>query len=284
MRTACTARQKGISMIELLVALAISSFLLLGISQIYLDNQRNHLFQQSQSTNSEASRFVTLVLNDLLGKAAYRRAPDQGFDDAFPAKTAKGACKAFTKGSAVTATSTGLGLCLRYQPMVSGEMDCQGDATPSFDDSKPFQPAPTASLVTVALTYTPGNDLHEGTLTCKNIDGSSAPSELLAGIADFRIEYGIGTKAMHEKKLVDGSERFVEAGSWTSNEDTGPIRAVRYSILLASRTQQREGESAVFSSWLEKSDAAAKARLEAGDQNRIYQIASSTQTLRNLMP
>ncbi|CAB5519848.1 Tfp pilus assembly protein PilW [Stutzerimonas stutzeri] len=271
-------------MIELLVALAISSFLLLGISQIYLDNQRNHLFQQSQSTNSEASRFVTLVLNDLLGKAAYRRAPDQGFDDAFPAKTAKGACKAFTKGSAVTATSTGLGLCLRYQPMVSGEMDCQGDATPSFDDSKPFQPAPTASLVTVALTYTPGNDLHEGTLTCKNIDGSSAPSELLAGIADFRIEYGIGTKAMHEKKLVDGSERFVEAGSWTSNEDTGPIRAVRYSILLASRTQQREGESAVLSSWLEKADATAKARLEAGDQNRIYQIASSTQTLRNLMP
>ncbi|OVZ72666.1 hypothetical protein CDO43_01055, partial [Pseudomonas aeruginosa] len=38
-------RQSGLSMIELLVALAISSFLILGITQIYLDNKRNYLFQ-----------------------------------------------------------------------------------------------------------------------------------------------------------------------------------------------------------------------------------------------
>ncbi|MEN1592952.1 prepilin-type N-terminal cleavage/methylation domain-containing protein, partial [Pseudomonas aeruginosa] len=38
--------QKGLSMVELLVALAISSFLILGISQIYIDNKRNYLFQQ----------------------------------------------------------------------------------------------------------------------------------------------------------------------------------------------------------------------------------------------
>lgn len=271
-------------MIELLVALAISSFLLLGISQIYLDNKRNHLFQQSQSTNSEGSRFVALVLNDLLGRAGYRRAPDQAFDEAFPAIGAKDECKDFDKGSAVTATATGIGLCLRYQPLVSGEMDCQGDATVSFDDSKAFQPAPSSSLVTLALIYSPGTELHEGTLTCKNIDSASAPSELLAGIADFRIEYGIGTKAMHEKKLVDGDQRFVEVDSWSSSKDTGPIRAVRYSILLASREQQRDGESAVLTSWQDKASDAAKARLEAGDRNRIYQIASGTQTLRNLMP
>ncbi len=282
MRTIRTARQQGISMIELLVALAISSFLLLGISQIYLDNKRNHLFQQSQSTNSEGSRFVALVLNDLLGRAGYRRAPDQALDEAFPAKGAKDECKDFDKGSAVTATATGIGLCLRYQPLVSGEMDCQGDATTAFDDSKAFRPAPEASLVTLALIYTPGNALHEGTLTCKNIDAASAPSELLTGIADFRLEYGVGPKAMHEKKLVDGDQRFVEVNSWAP--DSGPIRAVRYSILLASREQQRDGESAVLTSWQDKAGDAAKARLEAGDQNRIYQIASGTQTLRNLMP
>ncbi len=42
-------RQSGLSMIELLVALAISSFLILGITQIYLDNKRNYLFQQGQA-------------------------------------------------------------------------------------------------------------------------------------------------------------------------------------------------------------------------------------------
>jgi len=283
MRTFLAPQQRGISMIELLVALAISSFLLLGISQIYLDNKRNHLFQQSQSSNSEGSRFVALVLNDLLGKTGYRRAPDQVFEDAFPFKDAKDECKAFEKGSAVTSTVDGLlGICLRYQPLASGEMDCQGDATTAFDDSKAFQPAPEASLVTLALIYTPGNELHEGTLTCKNIDAASAPSELLTGIADFRLEYGVGPKAMHEKKLSDGEQRFVKVDSWTS--DSGPIRAVRYSILLASREQQRDGESAVLASWQNKSDDVAKARLKEGDRNRIYQIASSTQTLRNLMP
>ncbi len=35
-------RQSGLSMIELPVALAISSFLILGITQIYLDNKRNY--------------------------------------------------------------------------------------------------------------------------------------------------------------------------------------------------------------------------------------------------
>ena len=34
-------RQFGLSMIELLIALAISSFLILVITQVYLDNKRN---------------------------------------------------------------------------------------------------------------------------------------------------------------------------------------------------------------------------------------------------
>ena len=37
-------RQRGLSMIELLVALAISSFLILGITQVYIDNKRNYMF------------------------------------------------------------------------------------------------------------------------------------------------------------------------------------------------------------------------------------------------
>ena len=54
--------QKGLSMVELLVALAISSFLILGISQIYIDNKRNYLFQQGQAGNQENSRFVLMLL------------------------------------------------------------------------------------------------------------------------------------------------------------------------------------------------------------------------------
>jgi len=106
--------------------------------------------------------------------------------------------------------------------------------------------------------------------------------ELLAGIADMRLEFGIGSKDMFERKLTEDSGRFIDASIWTIN--SGPIRAVRYSILLASREEQRDGESAIFDAWLDKADTTSKARLTAEDKNRIYQVASSTQTIRNLMP
>ena len=41
-------KQHGLSIIELMVALLISSFLIIGITQVYLDNRENTLFQQSQ--------------------------------------------------------------------------------------------------------------------------------------------------------------------------------------------------------------------------------------------
>ena len=71
------AHQRGLSMVELLVALAISSFLILGITQIYLDGKRNDIFRQSQAANLENSRFSVVILNELISKAGYRRSPEQ---------------------------------------------------------------------------------------------------------------------------------------------------------------------------------------------------------------
>ena len=283
MRNLSMHSQRGLSMIELLVALAISSFLLLGISQIYLDNKRTYLFQQSQAGNQENSRFATLMLNEYLSKAGYRRAPDQLVEDAFPQVTANTDCQAFTKGSPVTAAKDQLGICLRYQPTISGELDCQGDGTTAFDDSKAFKAPSASSLITLVLRYEPGAELNTGALQCKSLSASSpAYVELLTGIADFRLEFGVGGKDLLEKKLTEGSGRFVKAAAWTDN--SGPIRAVRYSILLASRESQRDGDSQIYSDWYETSDATTKARLAAGDKSRIYQVAHGTQTIRNLMP
>ncbi|RRV66110.1 prepilin-type N-terminal cleavage/methylation domain-containing protein [Stutzerimonas stutzeri] len=283
MRTSQTHPQRGLSMVELLVALAISSFLLLGISQIYMDNRRTHFFQQSQTSNQENSRFAALMLNEYLGKAGFRRAPDQLVEDAFPSVSANNDCQAFAKGSPVTATTDALGICLRYQPVISEELDCQGGNTIAFDDSKAFKAPPTSSLVTLALRYTPGAELNAGTLQCKSLSATSpAYMEVLTGIADFRLEYGVGGKDLLEKKLTEGSGRFVNAEAWTEN--SGPIRAVRYSILFASRENQRDGDSRIYTDWYDSADATTKARLTSSDENRIYQVAHGTQTIRNLMP
>lgn len=277
--------QRGLSMIELLVALAISSFLLLGISQIYLDNKRTQLFQQNQTGNQENSRFAALILNEYLGKAGYRRAPDQLIEEAFPEKSYPG-CKQFGKGSAVSATTDGQGICLRYQPVVSGELDCHGNTSPAFTDDIAFKAPPTTSLIVLAIKYVPGTDskaLNSGTLECSNVAASN-PSyvELITGVADFRLEFGVGSKDLLEKKLTEGSDRFVSAKTWSEN--SGPIRVVRYSLLLASNEGQRDSESLVYSKWYDSADVTTKTRLANGDGDRIYQVAHATQTIRNLMP
>src|SRR5690554_8177593 len=121
-------RQRGLSMIELLVALAISSFLILGITQVYIDNKRNYVFQQSQAGNLENSRFAVLMLDELLSKAGYRRVPDQDMSDAFPAGNGLAThCEDFPVEAAVSkikATGGQVGFCLRYQPAYDGELVC----------------------------------------------------------------------------------------------------------------------------------------------------------------
>lgn len=277
-------RQNGLSMVELLAALAISSFLLLGITQIYLDNKRNHIFRQSQAGNIENSRFAVLLLDEYLGKAGYRRAAHQLHEEAFPETAQDDHCKAFAKGSALTATHDSDGLCLRYQPLVSGEADCLGNSSKPFDDSTPFTSADR--LIVLALKYIPGSadQLHQGSLRCTSLNGTVITSaELLSGIADFRLEFGVGTPDLLEKGLNNGSNRFVTVSSWAESTH-GPIRAVRYSLLLSSQQRQREGDSTILDNWLASASDTAKARLNASDQNRLYQVAHSTQPLRNLMP
>lgn len=277
-------RQRGLSMVELLVALAISSFLVLGITQIYIDNKRNYIFQQSQAGNLENSRFAVLMIDELLSKAGYRRVPDP-FDiemgHAFPASSGLSThCEAFLKGNVVTkikATSSGqVGFCLRYQPASNGELICDGNSATLTKD-EPFQYPAQNETVYVAIKFTPhATDLNKGTLSCITKDTSA---ELIDGVADMSVKFGSGTSS--EKRLNTASP-FKEAENWTSGD--GTVRAVRYSLLVASRNNQRDSDSNIYTQWLSTASTAAKARLVAQDKKQIYQVVAGAQAIRNVMP
>ena len=96
-------KQLGISMIELLVAMLISSFLILGVTQVYIDNRSNTLFQQNQAGNIENARFSVLILEQELAKAGYRRSADHSMEYAFPAENAAGRCGVMEAGQVVGA-------------------------------------------------------------------------------------------------------------------------------------------------------------------------------------
>lgn len=275
-------RQSGLSMVELLVALAISSFLILGITQVYIDNKRSYMFQQSQASNQENTRFAELMLNGWLGKAGYRRAPDQAIEDAFPVTTAEGECSAFVEGAAITGLESGTGFCIRYQPISATELDCQGNEVNTITNTKidkPFVKTDPEELVVMAIQFVPSaTELDQGALQCKNLSGTTpAFVEILDGVADVRFEFAVGEDDLFEKKLKDSSP-------W-SNSAAGLVRAVRYSILLASRPNQRETDSKVYTDWIATlPEGADKERIENADNQRVYQVASGTQVLRNLMP
>lgn len=274
-------RQRGLSLIELMIALAISSLLILGITQIFIDNKRNYVFQRSQVNLQENARYAELLLNEYLAKAGYRRAPDDYPEFAFPAAASNTDCQAFTAGSSITGTADKKGICIRYQPLVSGEPDCLGAATTTFTDTIPFTSPGNATLVTLAINYAEGTSLDRGTISCKNL-ATGASETMLSNVADFRLDFGVG-KDITSRHLVTTGDQFVSAGTWAATT-SGPIRAVRYSLLLASAPNQRAGDSQIITDWLAGANAANKTRLQTGDQNRIYQVAGSTRTLRSLMP
>ena len=274
-------RQRGLSMVELLVALAVSSFLILGITQVYLDNKRGYVFQQSQANNQENTRFAEYTLDTWLNKAGYRRAPDQFAEDAFPELVASTDCNAFDKGAVVTSFGPGVGVCIRYQPATMTELDCQGDAIKNIGASTtkldtPFVKSARDEVVVMAIKFEPNAELDKGTLQCKNLSAKKPEFvKLLDGVADMRFEFASGEGDLFEKKL--------KTDPWAATA-TGLVRAVRYSMLLASRANQRDSDSAIYTDWIATASTASKARINAGDKKRVYQIAGSTHTLRNMMP
>ena len=282
-------RQRGLSMVELLVALAISSFLVLGITQLYLAAKRNDLFRQNQAANLENSRFTVLLLNELISKAGYRRSPEQSLHLAFPETSTAlaGHCDSFAAGAVVTklksAANGETGFCIRYQPAFADEYSCDGSKV-SLSNSAAMVPPTLNETIYVAIKFIPHRtDLSQGSLKCIS---SSTTAELMLGIADMRIEFGLGlavnaAEQQADRKLRD-NQPFGAADVWNKQ---GIVRALRYSVLLASAANQRDSsESKVYDDWLARADSSATARLQATDQRRIYQRVSSLQTLRNMLP
>lgn len=276
-------RQLGLTMVELLVSLTISSFLVLGITQVYLDNKRNSMFQQSQAGNQDSTRFAELTLNHLLGKAGYRRAPNQNMYLAFPDENVLSShCSSFHKGEVVTGlknSNTDVGFCLRYQPAIDGELICDG-STATLAKPNSFEHPALNETIYVAVKFEPHAEVEKGTLSCISNKGTEWV-ELIEGVADMRIQYGLGDHVDEQAADLEAYYKlravkpYVNAKQWTNGE--GVILTVRYALLLASRPNQRDSqESKVYKDWFGK--------VPTNDQRRIYQQASSTKPLRNMLP
>lgn len=252
MITAKYLQQRGLSLIELLIALAISSLLILGITQVYIDNKSNYLFQQGVSDNIENARYTLLAFEEELYRTGYRARPDDAFENAF--RAAPSNCGAFVAGETIKFNANEQLLCVRYQPSIPGITACDGVAMTTA--AAPYSTAVAPVIVELQIS--------DNSLTCNGVT-------LIDNVEDFRFEFGLS-----------GPSGERQAEEYVSDPDAGAaIYAVRYAALIKSRstTLANDNNSIAYQSWREKwyDESAATAPDRA-----LYLVAESVISLRNL--
>lgn len=263
-RATSPSRQAGLSMIELLIGLAISSFLIIGVTQVFIDNKRSYVFQENQAGNLENSRFALNYLEQELAKAGFRRKPDLDPVYAFPADTTLTDCT-FAAGEPVVWNGTKSTLCIRFQARDAAELDCQGNALSAAEKTSIQKPyVSSAPMFIEKFTY----DATNKSLSCVSSRAvSNSSSAMVNNVAALHFEFGVGPSA---SKTIS---------SFKTTPDN-PIRAVSYSILMQSQSSgvRTGSDNPVLTQWknLYSGDSVS-------DSQQIYQIARGTIVLRNLM-
>lgn len=243
--------QRGLSLVELMVALLLGSVLIIGVTQLFLDQKRHAQFQFGQLANQGNARFATHSIERLVARAGYRARPQaQIAEEAFPARGAVHGCPAFAAGQtlALAQGNRSAALCVRYQRgLEAQEADCSGA-------SLPFSTKPLNVVAHLAL------DSNAGKLTCTSfVEGGSGPgsaSVLVEDMVDFSFQ-----------PLADSTEQVQQVGLY---------------LLFAGKGGQGDGiVSGVHNDWQALS---GRAPAIAASDTRPLQIAFAAIAQRNLKP
>ena len=180
-------RQHGLSLVELMIALLLSTFLILGVTQIYIDNKRSYSFQQNLGDNQESARYAQVFLQQSIAKAGYKRRPDESSDEVFKVYN-KGGCS-FSAGQSVLFVSAS-DICIRYQPRDHTERNCLGDVIDS-SLTTPYTKTNTVQVERLSLDLSNNKQ----TLKCSFVDTSDNPksADILNNLTDLRFELGVGS-------------------------------------------------------------------------------------------
>ncbi|PKM30914.1 MAG: hypothetical protein CVV07_04605 [Gammaproteobacteria bacterium HGW-Gammaproteobacteria-11] len=245
--------ERGLSLIELLVALVISSLLVLGIVQIYVDNRSNYLFQQGQSDNNENARYTLLILEEELRRAGYRINPDSDPRFVFRAEIV-GQCT-FTEGEVINFDPAAQRICLRYEPYLPGISACDGIAQAGPDE--PYDPDTNIPNLVVDMTYF-GNELQ--------CNGQS----IVNGLVDFQLEFGVSNNGSRQTELFTFSPSAGEE-----------IQSVRFAALMKSRYENlaENTDSLAYETWYETRYGTVGA---TAPDRALYLVTENTVNLRNL--
>lgn len=242
--------QYGLSMVELLVSLAISGFLILGVTQIYVDNKRSYLFQQGQAEVNDASRFLMYVLDNEFHKIGYRRRPDLSYENIFKA------IDDFSIGEIIKVDSESK-LRFRYQPHSDSDYACDG-TTMALEDVNNIYKGWSITPRVITVEFDKANSV----LKCNG-------QEVVLGVLEFKLLYAVPVNNTNSREGL----KYVGIADVDS---TSKIKGIRYQALVASSmknlsdTDDSKAANAFYANNSEKPKDKA-----------IYQLLTKTVMLRN---
>lgn len=182
----CPGRQRGLSLIEMMVAVLIALFLIAGIIVVEQGVNLSYSQQNGLSQLQDEQRFATSVLSGVIGTAGYYPDPhDNSQVSALPAANVPGA--SFAAGQAIVAPATA-GAAPHDQIFVR-YMTAAGDGVTLCDGT------PAGNNLYTSYLYVTDDASGNGTLYCQletgKVWGTAVP--LVSGVTDMQILYGVAT-------------------------------------------------------------------------------------------
>lgn len=208
-------RQAGLSMVELLIAVAISLFLSLGLSVSYVSTKRAFTSQDQLAQLQDNERLALTILTNAIQSAGY-------FPDPLVASAADrlpaggGAYGTFAQGSGIVGTTgTGSGsasdaLTVRYVSATGdGLRNCLGQVNTSGANV----------LLVNTFSINANNEL-----VCALDGDASTAAALVGNVAGLAVAYGTDTDS-------DGSaDRYLPASTVTANAWWAQVRSARLTL------------------------------------------------------
>lgn len=212
------AAHGGFTMLELMIALLLSSIVVLAVTQLFITNQRTFVLQQALRDVQEQGRFALEYIERDARRASLVQPATAGPAPGIIVENSQlpvgvGFPPSSEGGTGATDNDR---LTFSFQGD-AGMEDCEGDAL-----------AAAAAPALVVSTYWV-NDANQ--LRCEgSVDGASGGLTLVEGVDSFQVLYGIDT----EDDGVPFASRYVRADDLNVDDQ---VLAVRVGLLVRARQE-----------------------------------------------
>jgi type IV pilus assembly protein PilW len=273
--------QKGLTLLEVMVALTLGFFVIASILQIFFSTKQAYRLQDAISMLQENGRFSLDFLSRYIRMAGYREnRPPPGTKLPLPQDTSftpqpptaafrpdSNSNSNFTEGQVLTGvdndSNSHNAITFRYQGSSDGVVDCFGN--PVLDNQ----------MVTITFSLAPtdpNNPATDMSLRCQSTI-SPGPQPLVPGIADMQILYGVQNQDVGGNIL---GQQYMNATAVNAQNSWNNVISVKIALLLQSDDNiTTQSQTYRFPPWDTGNPTTAK-------DLRLRRIFTTTVNLRNL--